>query len=92
MESRIDDDRKIWKLSPMDLKSYRHCYDYSRACDEVVQATDTAWAPWFVVHSDDNRRARLNDISHLLSQIPYENLPPEKTVLPKPQQRTELSL
>jgi polyphosphate kinase 2 len=87
MESRIDDGRKIWKLSPMDLKSYRHWYDYSRARDEMIQATDTAWAPWFVVHSDDKRRARLNLISHLLSQIPYEELPREKPVLPKRQRR-----
>jgi polyphosphate kinase 2 (PPK2 family) len=85
MESRIDDGRKIWKLSPMDIKSYRHRYDYSRARDEMIRATDTAWAPWFVVRSDDKRRARLNTISHFLNQIPYEQLPREKTTLPKRQ-------
>jgi polyphosphate kinase len=85
LESRIDDGRKIWKLSPMDLRSFRHWYDYSRARDDMFQATDTSWAPWFVVRSDDKRRARLNVISHLLSQIPYEELPREKTTLPKRQ-------
>jgi polyphosphate kinase len=85
LESRIDDGRKIWKLSPMDLKSYRHWYDYSRARDEMFQATDTGWAPWFVVRSDDKKRARLNVISHMLSQIPYEQAPQEKIVLPERQ-------
>jgi polyphosphate kinase 2 len=83
LESRIDDGRKVWKLSPMDLKSYRHWYDYSRARDDMFQATDTAWAPWFVMRSDDKKRARLNVISHLLSQIPYEELPRQQPVLPK---------
>src|SRR5499427_7493769 len=68
LEARIDDDRKIWKLSPMDLKSYTRWYDYSRARDDMFQATDTAWAPWFVAHSDDKKRARLNVITHLLSR------------------------
>ena len=72
LEARIDDGRKIWKLSPMDLKSYSRWYDYSRARDEMFAATDTAWAPWFVVRSDDKRRARLNIISHLLGRIPYK--------------------
>src|SRR5216110_774371 len=71
LEARIDDGRKIWKLSPMDLKSYGRWYDYSRARDEMFKATDTPWAPWFVVRSDDKKRARLNTISHLLRQIPY---------------------
>jgi len=84
-ESRINDGRKIWKLSPMDLTSYRHWYDYSRARDEMLEATDSAWAPWFVVSSDDKRRTRLNVISHLLSQIPYERVPQEKPELPKRQ-------
>jgi len=75
LEDRIDDGRKTWKLSPMDLKSYSRWYDYSRARDEMFAASDTAWAPWFVVHSDDKRRARLNLISHLLSRIPYKSLP-----------------
>ena len=83
LEGRIDDPRKVWKLSPMDLKSYSRWYDYSRARDDMFKATDTPWAPWHVVRSDDKRRARLNLISHLLSQIPYTELPREKPVLPK---------
>ncbi len=85
MKSRIDDGRKIWKLSPMDLKSYGRWYDYSRARDDMFKATDTPWAPWFVVPSDDKKRARLNAISHMLSQIPYEDLPRDKVELPKRQ-------
>jgi polyphosphate kinase 2 (PPK2 family) len=85
LESRIDDGRKIWKLSPMDLLSYSRWYDYSRARDEMFRATDTKWAPWYVVHSDDKRRARLNLITHLLSQIPYKKAPREKVRLPKRQ-------
>ena len=85
LESRIDDGRKIWKLSPMDIRSYKHWYDYSRARDDMFQATDTSWAPWFVVRSDDKKRARLNVISHLLSQIPCEQAPREKVELPKRQ-------
>ena len=82
LESRIDDGRKIWKLSPMDLKSYSRWYDYSRARDEMFKATDTPWAPWYVVRSDDKKRARLNTITHLLAHIPYEELPREKVKLP----------
>ena len=85
LEARIEDGRKIWKLTPMDLKSYSRWYDYSRARDAMFAATDTAWAPWFVAHSDDKKRARLNIIRHLLSQIPYEELPREKVELPKRQ-------
>ncbi|MFS8035984.1 polyphosphate kinase 2 [Xanthobacter sp. AM11] len=85
MESRIDDPRKIWKLSPMDLESYSRWYDYSRARDEMFEASDTQWAPWFVAHSDDKKRARLNIISHMLSRIPYEEVPREKIELPKRQ-------
>ena len=85
LEARIDDGRKIWKLSPMDLKSYSRWYDYSRARDEMFAATDTAWAPWYVAPSDDKKRARLNIIRHLLSRIPYEELPREKVELPKRQ-------
>jgi polyphosphate kinase 2 len=85
LEARINDPRKIWKLSPMDLKSYGRWYDYSRARDDMFDATDTPWAPWHVVRSDDKRRARLNTIAHLLSQIPYHPLPREKTLLPKRQ-------
>src|SRR6476620_744206 len=83
LESRIDDGRKLWKLSPMDLKSYGHWHDYSRARDEMFAATDTAWAPWYVVRSDDKKRARLNLISHLLSKISYKETPREKIKLPK---------
>src|ERR1700742_562960 len=82
LKSRIDDGRKIWKLSPMDLKSYGRWYDYSRARDEMFKATDTPWAPWFVIHSDDKKRARLNAITHILKHIPYEGLPREKVKLP----------
>ena len=82
LESRIDDGRKIWKLSPMDLKSYGRWYDYSRARDDMFKATDTSWAPWYVVRSDDKRRARLNVITHLLGHIPYEHVPREKVKLP----------
>jgi polyphosphate kinase len=85
LQARIDDGRKIWKLSPMDLKSYSRWHDYSRARDEMFKATDTPWAPWFVVRSDDKKRARLNTISHLLRQIPYEAMPKEKVKLPKRQ-------
>jgi polyphosphate kinase 2 len=83
LESRITDGRKTWKLSPMDLESYSRWYDYSRARDEMFAATDTAWAPWFVVRSDDKRRARLNLISHLLSKIDYKETPRDKIKLPK---------
>lgn len=85
MESRIDDPRKVWKLSPMDLESYSRWYDYSRARDEMFEATDTQWAPWFVARSDDKKRARLNIISHLLSRVPYEEVPRETIKLPKRQ-------
>ena len=85
LEARIDDGRKIWKLSPMDLLSYSRWYDYSRARDAMFHATDTAWAPWFVAVSDDKKRARLNIISHLLTQIPYQELPRKRIELPKRQ-------
>ena len=85
LAARIDDGRKMWKLSPMDIKSYNRWYDYSRARDAMFAATDTAWAPWFVARSDDKRRARLNIISHLLKSIKYEEVPREKVVLPKRQ-------
>jgi polyphosphate kinase 2 len=86
LESRINDGRKTWKLSPMDLKSYSRWYDYSRARDDMFKATDTPWAPWFVVASDDKKRARLNVIAHLLKQIPYKDLPREAVKLPKRQE------
>jgi polyphosphate kinase 2 len=87
LEDRIHDGRKIWKLSPMDLKSYSRWYDYSRARDEMFQTTDSSWAPWFMAHSDDKRRARLNIITHLLDKIPYKDVPREKVKLPKRQKR-----
>jgi polyphosphate kinase 2 len=87
LKSRIDDGRKTWKLSPMDLKSYSRWFDYSRARDEMFSATDTGFAPWYVVPSDDKRRAQLNLISHLLSHVPYKQLPRQKIVLPKRQKR-----
>jgi polyphosphate kinase 2 len=83
LTARIDDPRKIWKLSPMDLKSYDRWDDYTRARDEMFAATDTPWAPWQVVRSDDKKRARLNIISHLLHAIEYKELKGEKIVLPK---------
>jgi polyphosphate kinase len=85
LESRIHDPRKIWKLSDMDLKSYGRWYDYSRARDAMFAASDIAWAPWYVANTDDKKRGRLNIISHLLSQIPYEPLTHEETTLPKRQ-------
>jgi polyphosphate kinase 2 len=87
LEARIDDGRKTWKLSDMDLKSYSRWYDYSQARDEMFLATDTAWAPWYVVHSDDKKRRRLNALTHILSRIPYEELPHHKRTLPKRQER-----
>lgn len=83
LESRIEDGRKIWKLTDMDLKSYERWYDYSRARDAMFMATDTPWAPWFVINSDDKKRARLNVIRHILDSIPYEDTPREKPKLPK---------
>jgi polyphosphate kinase len=83
--ARIHDGRKIWKLSPMDLESHRRWYDYSRARDDMLAATDTSFAPWFVVNADDKRRARLNCISHLLSVIPYQEIEREPVKLPKRQ-------
>jgi polyphosphate kinase len=83
LQDRIDDGRKVWKLSPMDLKSYSRWYDYSRARDAMFEATDKEFAPWFIAHTDDKRRGRLNIISDLLSRIPYEQVKREKIVLPK---------
>ena len=85
LEDRIEDGRKIWKLSPMDLKSYSRWYDYSRARDEMFKATDTEYGPWLVANSNDKRRARLNIITDMLSRIPYKNVPQEKVILPKRQ-------
>ena len=83
LQARIDDGRKIWKLTKMDLKSFVRWDDYTRARDEMFKATDTAWAPWFVARSDDKRRARLNIISHLLANIPHERVSSVKPSLPK---------
>jgi polyphosphate kinase 2 len=83
LESRIDDPRKVWKLTEMDLLSYKRWDEYSRARNEMFAATDTAWAPWFVAHTDDKKRGRLNVISHLLERVPYEPLEPRGVVLPK---------
>jgi polyphosphate kinase 2 len=83
LEARIDDGRKTWKLSEMDLKSYTRWDDYTKARDHMFLATDTAWAPWYLARSDDKRRARLNIIEHLLGNIPYKSLPHEKVKLPK---------
>ena len=79
LEARIDDPRKIWKLSDMDLRSYERWDDYSRARDAMFAASDTAWAPWYVARSDDKKRARLNVITHLLEQVPFV-APPRKPV------------
>jgi len=89
LESRINDPRKMWKLSDMDLKSYSRWWDYERARDEMFRASDTAWAPWYVAHTDDKKRGRLNIITHLLSQIPYEPLEPREVTLPKRQKRPD---
>jgi polyphosphate kinase 2 len=85
LQARISDGRKLWKLTPMDLKSYSRWYDYSRARDDMFRATDTSYAPWLVADSNDKRRARLNIITDLLSRIPYKDTPREKVVLPKRQ-------
>jgi polyphosphate kinase 2 len=85
LQNRITDPRKIWKLSPMDMKSYSRWYDYARARDDMFHATDTAWAPWFIATTDDKKRGRLNIITHLLSQIPYEPLARPDVKLPKRQ-------
>jgi len=77
-KSRKEDPRKIWKLSPMDIESYHRWYDYSRARDAMFEATDTDFAPWHIVRADNKKRARLNCISHLLSQFPYEDTPLKK--------------
>ena len=82
-EARIDDPLRQWKLSPMDLPSRERWFDYSRARDMMLKATDTKWAPWYILLSDDKKRARLNCIRHILSLIPYKKAPREKVKLPK---------
>jgi polyphosphate kinase 2 len=81
--ARVEDPRKVWKLSPMDVESYDRWYDYSRARDDMIAATNTDYAPWHIVRADSKKRARLNCISHLLSQIPYKDLPRDKVVFGK---------
>jgi len=83
LQSRIDDPRKIWKLSDMDLRSYVHWDDFARCRDEMFAASDTPWAPWYVVRTDDKRRGRLNLLTHLLSQVPYEPLAARSVALPE---------
>ena len=90
LERRIQDPRKVWKLTDMDLKSYSRWYDYSRARDAMFAATDTAWAPWYVAVTDDKQRGRLNIISHLLSQVPYKPLAQKDVTLPKRQRARRL--
>lgn len=82
-EARIADPVRQWKLSPMDLPSRTQWFEYSRARDLMLKATDTRWAPWYILRSDDKKRARLNCIRHLLSRIPYKKVPREKVQLPK---------
>lgn len=83
LESRIDDPRKTWKLTDMDLKSYGKWNDYTQARDDMIRATSTPWAPWHVVSTDDQRRGRLNVISHLLGQLPYPPASPRTVKLPR---------
>jgi polyphosphate kinase 2 len=86
LQSRIDDPRKIWKLSDMDLLSYQRWFDYSRARDDMFAATDTAWGPWWIAPSDDKKRARLNIIAHILDSLPYEPIERRDVLLPERQQ------
>jgi len=81
--ARMEDPLRQWKLSPMDLPSRSQWFEYSRARDEMLKATDSPHAPWYIVRSDDKKRARLNCIAHLLAQIPYKKLPRQKVKLPK---------
>jgi polyphosphate kinase 2 len=83
LKGRIDDGRKTWKLTGMDLKSYSRWFDYSRARDEMFETTDTDFAPWFVARSDDKKKARLNIISDFLGRVPYEEIREKKAKLPK---------
>jgi polyphosphate kinase 2 len=82
-EARLEDPLRQWKLSPMDLPSRTKWFEYSRARDLMLQATDTKWAPWYILRSDDKKRARLNCIDHILKLIPYKKIPREKIKLPK---------
>ena len=82
-QARINDPLRQWKLSPMDVESYNRWYDYSKARDRMLKATDTKHAPWYIVRNDDKRRGRLNCISHILSRIPYKKTAHKKVKLPK---------
>ena len=82
-EARIEDPLRQWKLSPIDLPSRERWFDYSRARDMMFKATDTKHAPWFILRSDDKKRARLNCLAHILNLIPYKKVPREKIKLPK---------
>jgi polyphosphate kinase len=86
--ARVDDPLRQWKLSPMDIESWKRWYDYSRARDMMLKATDSKHAPWHIVRSDDKRRARLNCISHILTLIPFKKVPQVKVVLPKRSDKT----
>ncbi len=83
LSDRINDGRKVWKLSPMDVKSFTRWDDYTQARDDMFAATDSSWAPWYVALSEDKKRVRLNVINHLLKHVPYEDIPAEKVKLPK---------
>ena len=83
LRDRIDDGRKVWKLTPMDVKSFTRWDDYTQARDDMFAATDSSWAPWFVARSEDKKRVRLNVISHLLEHVPYKVVPVKKVTLPK---------
>jgi polyphosphate kinase len=85
LKNRINDPRKTWKLSDLDLRSYSRWYDYSRARDEMFHATDTSWAPWYVAVTDDKKRGRLNIITHLLNNVPYKAQHLPEVALPKRQ-------
>ncbi|MCF2513703.1 polyphosphate kinase 2 [Sphingomonas sp. G124] len=89
LKSRVNDGRKIWKLSPMDIKSYDRWDDYTDARDDMFKATDTEWAPWYVANSDDKKRARLNIIKHFLSLVPYEEVDRPKVKFPRRKIRRE---
>jgi polyphosphate kinase 2 (PPK2 family) len=82
-EARLEDPLRQWKLSPMDLPSRSKWFEYSRARDMMLKATDTKWAPWYILKSDDKKRARLNCIRHILKLIPHKEVPHEKVKLPK---------
>ena len=82
-EARVNDPLRQWKLSPMDIESWNRWDDYTKARDAMLEATDTPHAPWHIVRSDDKKSARLNCISHLLSVVPFEDVPRDKVKLPK---------